>query len=206
VKVECLSLISVSAPNYALSFHIKITDITCDTRNLLNDHSKNRTLKISIYALELTSLLQNGRQFNFICDIQTVSGYLKSKCLINTEVSNQAFIDAAFVKQYKLEKIKLVKLINLKLANSNLVDQIKYAIKVKFKIGDHTDELWYYITKLGGFDLILGMPWLEKHDPSSRYGKRTITFESDYCLSKCLLHHRPVIIQANSRKIDLKKK
>lgn len=34
-------------------------------------------------------------------------------------------------------------------------------------------------------DVILGMPWLEKHDPAVRFGQRTLTFDSPYCQQNC---------------------
>jgi len=30
-------------------------------------------------------------------------------------------------------------------------------------------------------DIILSMPWLKKHDPAIRFGRRTITFDSPFC-------------------------
>ena len=34
-------------------------------------------------------------------------------------------------------------------------------------------------------DVILGMPWLRKHDPAIRFGRRTLTFDSPFCEQHC---------------------
>ena len=34
-------------------------------------------------------------------------------------------------------------------------------------------------------DIILGMPWLKKHDPAIRFGSNHLTFDSPYCQKNC---------------------
>ena len=34
-------------------------------------------------------------------------------------------------------------------------------------------------------DIILGMPWLKKHDPAIRFGSNHLTFDSSYCQKNC---------------------
>ena len=37
-----------------------------------------------------------------------------------------------------------------------------------------------FVTALAHYHIILGLPWLEKHDPQTRWAARTITFSSPY--------------------------
>src|SRR5579859_6014501 len=34
-------------------------------------------------------------------------------------------------------------------------------------------------------NIILGMPWLDKHDPAVHFGSRTVTFDSEFCKKNC---------------------
>jgi len=52
-------------------------------------------------------------------------------------------------------------------------------------IGPHTENLKLNVTKLGGYPIILGLPWLKRHDPYIHWSRHQITFCSDYCLSQC---------------------
>jgi hypothetical protein len=37
---------------------------------------------------------------------------------------------------------------------------------------------WFYITALGDQNLILGLPWLEKHNPIINWKEKTLEFRS----------------------------
>ena len=34
-------------------------------------------------------------------------------------------------------------------------------------------------------DIVLGMPWLQKHDPAIRFGQHNLTFDSSFCREYC---------------------
>ena len=52
------------------------------------------------------------------------------------------------------------------------------------------------VTTLGNFDLILGILWLEQHDLIILFKNRSLTFKSDYCITHCLLRHKPTIVHS----------
>ena len=41
-------------------------------------------------------------------------------------------------------------------------------------------------------DVILGMPWLKKHDPAVRFGCQTLTFDSPFCQQNCAHHGQTI--------------
>ena len=61
--------------------------------------------------------------------------------------------------------MKLVYPCKLKLADDNLALIVTYCAQLHFWLGDHYDELWYFVITLVKFNMILGMPWLKEHDP-----------------------------------------
>jgi hypothetical protein len=179
--------------------HSDRRDITGDTRNI-SDKYRRPTVQLSACILDKVPALKGGRQLDFPCEIKIKTGFVKGKCLTDTGASGIGFVNSGFVRNYNLDKLELTQPVNLRLADGQPVDQIKHVAQVKFRMGDHWDSDLFYVTPLGGFDMVLGMPWLEQHDPSPRYGQRTMTFDSDYCLRRCLLHHRPVTVRANGAK------
>ncbi len=54
--------------------------------------------------------------------------------------------------------MRLAQLKKLKLTDNHLVSFITYCTQVYFRLDKHYDEIWYFVTSLGKFDLILGMP------------------------------------------------
>jgi hypothetical protein len=42
-----------------------------------------------------------------------------------------------------------------------------------------------FVTKLGHYPIVLGIPWLQLHDVAIRFSSRTLTFGSQYCLAHC---------------------
>ena len=49
---------------------------------------------------------------------------------------------------------------------------------IPFRIKDKTMTKWFYITTIGDQDLILGLPWLEKHNPIINWKEKTLEFQS----------------------------
>lgn len=54
-------------------------------------------------------------------------------------------------------------------------------------------------------DIILGMPWLKKHDPAVRFGSNHLTFDSPFCQKNCThydqtipLHQAPHVASASA--------
>jgi len=61
------------------------------------------------------------------------------------------------------------------------------------KIQDHGEQLPMFITKLGHYPSVLGIPWLRLHDVAVRFASNTVTFGSQYCITRG--HDAPVTVQ-----------
>ena len=94
--------------------------------------------------------------------------------------------------------VKLAYPCKLKLADDNLAPIVTHCAQLHFRLGDHYDELWCFVTTLGKFDLILGMPWLEQHDPKVSFCTRTLTFDSDHCTAHCLSQGKASVVHSCS--------
>ena len=76
--------------------------------------------------------------------------------------------------------VKLEYPCKLKLADGNLAPIVTHCAQLHFRLGDYYDELWCFVTILGKFDLILGISWLEQHDPKVSFHTRILIFDSDH--------------------------
>ena len=53
-----------------------------------------------------------------------------------------------------------------------------------------------FVTKLGHYPIVLGIPWLELHNVAIRFSSRTLTFGSQYCIAHCNI--QPTVAHALS--------
>ena len=51
-----------------------------------------------------------------------------------------------------------------------------------------------FIIKLSHYSVILGIPWLQSHDPHIHWKVNTLIFNSSHCLSHCLTASRSIIV------------
>jgi hypothetical protein len=56
---------------------------------------------------------------------------------------------------------------------------------VKLTIDKHVEEIPMFVTKLGHYPVVLGIPWFNKHDVSLCFHSKTVNFDSDYCRQHC---------------------
>ena len=156
------------------------------------------SVSLSACAVATEASLQKGRQLDFEGKARTPKGLVDVKCLSDTGASALCFVNTSFVKTNRLPTIALSQPCKLRLADNKPASapNITHMALVNHALGDHIEELWCLITSLGNFNIILGMPWLEQHDPIISFKFRTMTLSSDYCMSNCLLHSKPVVIQS----------
>ena len=170
-------------------------------QELENHNPELATVFLSSFDADVQ--LQEGRQLDFEGKILNGHGDTRTHLLTDTGASAKSFINAKFAKYQKLPLMSLVRPLNLRLANGMNGGQITHVARVIMAIGDHLDELFCLVTPLAKFDVILGMPWLELHDPHISFKNRTCTFNSDHCMSSCLKRHRPVTVDSLGTKKTL---
>jgi hypothetical protein len=59
-------------------------------------------------------------------------------------------------------------------------------MEVSLNIQGYREKLPMFITKLGHYPIVLGIPWLKQHDVVIRFASNLITFGSQYCLAHCV--------------------
>ncbi len=142
--------------------------------------------------------LQQGRQLDFTAKVLNGQGSQKIHCCTDTGASAKSFVDSKFAKFHKLPLVALTKPLKLRLADGTIAGVIIHAARTILSFEDHLEELYSLVTPLAKFDMILGMPWMELHDPQVSFGQRSCTFNSDHCITNCLRHRKPVTISSIS--------
>jgi len=59
-------------------------------------------------------------------------------------------------------------------------------VKVTLEADNHQEIMELDVIPLGTHGLVIGLPWLQKHDPTIKWGDRRITFSSPFCKRNCL--------------------
>ena len=110
---------------------------------------------------------------------------LRAAALIDS-AANSCFISSTFAHKNRLPLTPLNKPRTLSLADStSSKSRITHTTEVELKIGDihaHKERLTAYVADLH-YDVVLGRPWLSKHQPQTRWLSGTILLDSDHCKS-----------------------
>jgi hypothetical protein len=97
-----------------------------------------------------------------------------------------AFVDYAFAVRNNLPLVKLSRKRPLYLADGSFSGWIEYATGATMEVGDHKEELTLFVTSLAqGNPVILGLPWLRKHNPWIDWESLQLEF-IEHCHGRCL--------------------
>ena len=61
-------------------------------------------------------------------------------------------------------------------------------IPLQLHLGSHIETIKFLVTSIPR-DVILGMPWLKRHNPSIDWNKGQLSFSSTYCIPVLLRHY-----------------
>jgi hypothetical protein len=105
--------------------------------------------------------------------------------LIDCGCTGYSFMNEEFACQhnfpcYQLKNPKTVEVIDGRPISSG--DITEY-VHIDCSIGDHHENLIAYVASIGHYPLVLGIPWLTKHDVSINFPKMDIQFPSPNCLT-----------------------
>jgi hypothetical protein len=88
---------------------------------------------------------------------------MKARTLIDTSASD-SFVSSKFVRQHQLPYYRLPTPRIMRMADGTPVE-ISMGVDLTQTIGDHTDTTMHYVTPIHNYDIVLGIAWLENHNP-----------------------------------------
>ena len=122
---------------------------------------------------------------------------IQTHALIDCGATGYAFIDEEFTLRHHLPRTPLREERQLEAIDGRPIasGNITHLCRAILTIQEHREQLPMFITKLGHYPLVIGIPWLRQHDPAIRFASNLVTFGSQYCLDRC--HDRPVTVSVS---------
>ena len=59
-------------------------------------------------------------------------------------------------------------------------------VRCRVRQGNHSEFITFNVVPLGKHAIIIGMPWLQIHNPNMDWEKSKLSFNSDYCRANCI--------------------
>ena len=115
-----------------------------------------------------------------------------------------SFIDSLFAQLHGLKFFLLQYPRDLTVADGRTVSSraITHTVQIFFILGAHTEVLQLFVTTLGQYPVVLGLPWLQKHDPRICFKHNTVTFDSEHCSEHCINTHQAMTIRGADTVFD----
>ncbi|KAH0606496.1 uncharacterized protein H6S33_003330 [Morchella sextelata] len=139
----------------------------------------------------------DGDHFVASCKIVNNKIPIQTYALIDTGCSGFAFIDETFACHNNLPFLPLKSPRTLEVIDGQPTSsgQITHLCYLPLSIDSHHESIPFFVTKLGSYPLVLGIPWLQLHDATLRFKDNSILFDSEYCKRKCNSPAIPVPIR-----------
>ena len=118
------------------------------TNSKRNDNISLQLQQTNLKDVDVTALLDSGAQGRFVDE--SVIGHGKIR---------------------RLNKPIMVRNVD---GTRNAAGKIVHEARLKYSIGDQKFDEWFLVTSLGDQKVILGMPWLETHNPEINWNTKTI--------------------------------
>jgi hypothetical protein len=114
---------------------------------------------------------------------------------IDCGATGSAFMDQDFARHHEITLQELQEMNQVEVIDGRMIESgdITHIATVGKKIQEYQEQLPMFITKLGHYPIVLGMPWLRLHDVAVRFASNTVTFGSQYSITYC--HDAPMTIR-----------
>ena len=141
----------------------------------------------SLTEVELTEDQLDGKHIVISCPLSFGDIRVQTHAIINCCATGYAFIDEGFAGQYQiprfqLKKPRIVEVIDRRPIASG---DINHLARATLSIQEHQENLPMFITALGHYPIVLGIPWLRQHNVGICFTCDIMTFGSQYCLAHC---------------------
>ena len=126
--------------------------------------------------------------------------FFSSYALVDYSATGYAFVDEEFAYDHNLPLYKLKKPHSLEVIDGRLIEVglITHLTQLQMSINGHQEDIPIIVTKLGHYPIVLGLPWLCRHDIHVAFARNTLTFDSEFCLHHCCMHGNAVMIKGIS--------
>jgi predicted aspartyl protease len=141
----------------------------------------------------------DGNHLVVMCTLSLDSKEIPTHALIDCGATSYAFIDQDFANHYYLPLCLLKTPRALEVIDGRKISSgdITHIAEGYLSIQEHWEKLPMFVTKLGHYPIVLGIPWLKQHNVAICFASNLVTFGSQYCLAHC--NDRAVMVQGTSK-------
>ena len=142
---------------------------------------------VSFTEVELTKDQLDGKHIVISCSLSFGDIPVQTHALIDCDATGYTFVDEEFARQYQIPQFQLKKPRTVKVIDGRPITSrnITHLAKATLSIQEHHENLPIFITALGHYPILLGIPWLRQHNVGIRFASDLITFGSQYFLAHC---------------------
>jgi hypothetical protein len=97
--------------------------------------------------------------------------------------------DSAHKRKLTIYELEHPKRLYLADGSPSLVGDITHATDLEVDISGHKEIRTFFLTGLGRYEVLLGKPWLRKHNPYIDWAQDFLTFDKEFCREHCLPTH-----------------
>ena len=148
-------------------------------QEILPPHISDQDLRGEHLVLERTILIRDKK--------------ISTQILIDTGASGYTFISDYFALTHDLSLTPLSISIALETFDRRPVvsGNMTHKTILDLSIGVHCERMPLLVTRLGHGPIVLGIPWLWRHDPLVKFLANSLTFNSSFCIEHCLPPQAP---------------
>ncbi|KAH0611537.1 uncharacterized protein H6S33_010802 [Morchella sextelata] len=131
---------------------------------------------------------------------QNPDSFIPTYALIDTGASGYAFIDESFVRHNNLAMTPLRKSRQVDVMDGRPIQsgEITHIVDVSLDIHGHREIASCFVTKLGHYPIVMGIPWMRRHDVTIRPKDNLLIFDSRNCCQHCSLSGTTVTVHGIS--------
>lgn len=122
---------------------------------------------------------------------------IRTQAMIDTGATGYAFMDSVFAQDHDFVLTPLRTPRDLTVVDGTPISsgQITHIVRLELVINGHREYAPFFVTRLGHYPIIMGIPWMKHHDLLLRPRQNQIRFASPSCLSQCSISGQPVVAQ-----------
>jgi transposase InsO family protein len=134
-----------------------------------------------------------GKHLVVSCTLASNNSSFPSFALVDSGATGFGFIDGNFVRHQNISQLPLLNPRSLEVIDGRPINSgtITHYVEIPMRIGTHEEKARLFVTQLGHYPIVLGIPWLRRHHVRTDWKMNTLTFDSPFCLRRCTSNHAP---------------
>jgi predicted aspartyl protease len=143
---------------------------------------------LSLSNSKLNDVSLEGQDLVVTCTISPGDQTVKTVALVDCGATGYAFVNESFARHHNLPLHRLREERVVEVIDGRPIETgpITHLAKLPLNIHGHREQLPAFVTQLGHYPLVLGIPWLRRHDVAIRFSSNSVTFDSEYCWKNCI--------------------